>query len=90
MPSCDVVHVAACFAGPQWEPLQDAACRQALLARSSAAAAAPAELMLAQLAATIAEELAAVMHAQQPTAPEDGLPNARHELFEYMIGTLYA
>jgi hypothetical protein len=70
--------------------LQDAACRQALLARSSAAAAAPAELMLAQLAATIAEELAAVMHAQQPTAPEDGLPNARHELFEYMIGTLYA
>jgi hypothetical protein len=35
------------------------ACRQALLSRSSGAAAAPAELMLAQLTATLAEELAA-------------------------------
>jgi hypothetical protein len=37
--------------------LRDAACRQALLKRSPAAAAAPAELMLAQLAVTLAEEL---------------------------------
>jgi hypothetical protein len=36
----------------------DFACRQALLERCSSAAAAPAELMLAQLAATLAEELA--------------------------------
>lgn len=40
--------------------LKDAACRQALLQRSTAAAAAaPAELLLAQLAASLAEELAA-------------------------------
>jgi hypothetical protein len=39
--------------------LRDAACRQELLKRSGAAAAAPAELMLVQLAATLAGELAA-------------------------------
>jgi hypothetical protein len=43
--------------------LRDAACRQALLQRSPAAAAAPAELMLVQLAATLAEELAAARAA---------------------------
>jgi hypothetical protein len=39
--------------------LRDAACRQALLKRSSGTAAAPAELMLVQLAAKLAEEVAA-------------------------------
>jgi hypothetical protein len=41
--------------------LCDTECRKALLQRSNAAAAAPAELMLAQLAATLAEELAACL-----------------------------
>jgi hypothetical protein len=44
--------------------LKSPACRKALLACSSATATAPAELMLAQLAATLAEELA----ARTPTA----------------------
>jgi hypothetical protein len=39
--------------------LKDGACRQALLKQSICTVAAPAELMLAQLAATVAEELAA-------------------------------
>jgi hypothetical protein len=48
--------------------LRDAACRQALLKHSPAAAAAPAELMLVQLAASLAEELAAATPGQQPAA----------------------
>lgn len=39
--------------------LRDASCRQALLKHSSGAAAAPARLVLAQLAASLAKELAA-------------------------------
>jgi hypothetical protein len=38
--------------------LRDAACRKALLQRSCGLAAAPAERMLAQVAASLAEELA--------------------------------
>jgi hypothetical protein len=40
--------------------LHDADCRQALLKRSPTAAATPNELMLVQLAATLADELAAM------------------------------
>jgi hypothetical protein len=49
--------------------LHDEACRKALLQHSSAAGAAPAELMLAQLAATLAEELEASRHAVTPGSP---------------------
>jgi hypothetical protein len=45
--------------------LRDSGCRQALLTRSSGAAASPAECMLAQLAASLTEELAAHLPGQQ-------------------------
>jgi hypothetical protein len=63
---CLLVCTAGAFVNPPdvWvqlllELLRNAACRQALLKRSAAAAADPAELMLVQLAATLAEELSA-------------------------------
>jgi hypothetical protein len=54
--------------------LRDAACRQALLNRSSGAAAAPAELMLMQLAASLAEEVAATTAGQQYRTAGWGYP----------------
>jgi hypothetical protein len=49
--------------------LNDAACREALLKGSSGAAAAPAELMLAQLAAPLAGELTATRPSTDPGTP---------------------